>query len=373
MIAHLDDALALIEGRKDFVVKRDPNYIAIDYAVAFPDTFEDPRRHELRGLKFYPDSGEIMARPLHKFFNVGEKEHTQPHVLDFDADHIITDKLDGSMIHPALLRDGSLRFMTRMGVTDVARKAERHLSNALRERLTDLLASGVTPIFEFTAPDNRIVVRYSESGLTLLAVRDTLTGEYERRTGVESVAAALGLPVVRTWDRPASGAALIETVRALKGAEGVVICFASGLWVKIKGEEYALMHKAKDSITREKNVLATILDGLADDLRPLLSPEDKAQLDAYERRLTATMLEEARSLQLIVDDGAKLDQKAFAVEHLHDYAPWFRSMAFSVRAGKGSALEVVRQSLRKHCGSQTDVDAVRARIGTTWEELAGVE
>jgi RNA ligase len=373
MIRTLDDALALIEGRKDFVVKRAPDYIAIDYAVAFPDTFDDPLRTELRGLKFYPDTGEVMARPLHKFFNVGEKAHTQPHLLDFDADHIIMDKLDGSMIHPALLRDGTLRFMTRAGVTDVSKKAERHLTPALRDRLTNLLAAGFTPTFEFTAPDNRIVVRYPSSGLTLLAVRATATGEYESRAGVEGWADALGLPVVRTWDRPASTSALIETVRALKGAEGVVICFASGLWVKIKGEEYALMHKAKDSITREKNVLATILDGLADDLRPLLAPEDRAQLDAYEKRLTATMLAEAERVDALTKSGAHLDQKAFAVEHLDGCAPWFRSMAFSVRAGKASALEAVRQSLRKHCGTQGDVDAARARIGTTWDELAGAE
>lgn len=373
VVRNLEHALFLIEGRKDFVVKRAPDYIAIDYAVSFHDTFENPLRAELRGLKFYPDTGEIMARPLHKFFNVGETEHTQPHVLDFGSAHCVMDKLDGSMIHPALLRDGTLCFMTRMGVTDVARKAERHLSDKLRRHLRDMLESDRTPIFEFTAPDNRIVVRYAESGLTLLTIRETSTGAYESRASVEEAAASLGLPAVRTWERPASGDALIKTVRALKGAEGVVIAFASGLWVKIKGDEYALMHKAKDSITREKNVLATILDGLADDLRPLLSPEDRAHLDAYETRLTKTMLNEAEQVQSLVDAGAQLEQKAFAVEHLEGHPPWLRSLAFTVRAGRASAIDAVRQSLRKHCGTQDEVDAVRARIGTTWSDLAGVE
>lgn len=373
MIRNLDDALALIEGRKDFVVKRDPAYVAIDYAVAFPDTFEDPRRAELRGMKFYPDTGEVMARPLHKFFNVGEKEHTQPHLLDFDAEHIIMDKLDGSMIHPALLRDGSVRFMTRMGVTDVARKAERHLTPELCEHLLTALLANYTPIFEFTAPDNRIVVRYPVSGLTLLAMRDNLTGAYAPRDVLQARAERWGLPLVRTWERPASASALIETVRALKGAEGVVIRFGCGLWVKIKGDEYALMHKAKDSITREKNVLATILDGLADDLRPLLAPEDRAQLDAYEVRLTTAMLRTAERVDAIVQRGAQFDQKTFAVEHMRDTPTWLRALAFSVRAGKCNSLEAERRSLRKHCSSQTDIDAVRDRIGTSWDELAGVE
>ena len=57
------EALALIEGRKEFVVKRTSDYIAIDYLVAFADTFDDIRRAELRGIKFHADNGAIMARP----------------------------------------------------------------------------------------------------------------------------------------------------------------------------------------------------------------------------------------------------------------------------------------------------------------------
>lgn len=372
MIRDLTDALALIEGRKDFVVKRDPAYVAIDYAVAFPDTFEDARRGELRGMKFYPDTGEIMARPLHKFFNVGEREDTQPHLLDFDADHTIMDKLDGSMIHPALLRDGSVRFMTRMGITDVARKAERHLTPELRAHLEAHLGAGYTPVFEFTAPDNRIVVRYASSGLTLLALRCNASGAYAPRTELERLGELWGVPVVRTWERPTNATAFIETVRTIKGAEGVVIRFASGLWVKIKGEEYATMHKAKDAITREKNVLAVILDGVADDLRPLLSQEDRAAVDAYETRLAASFAETCALIEGIVDSGAALDQKTFAVEHVGKEPAWVRSLTFAVRGGK-PAMTALRSYLRKHCGTQTEVDSVRHLLGTTWDMGAMVE
>lgn len=365
-IRHIDEALALIEGRKEFVVKRDADYIAIDYVVAFADSFEDMRRTELRGIKFYPDDGAIMARPFHKFFNVGEREHTQPHLLDFAADHTIMDKLDGSMIHPALLRDGRVRFMTRMGLTDTARLAERHASPDLLAALAGFLSEGVTPIFEFTAPDNRIVVKYEESALTLLALRHRISGAYAHRGEVETAAHALGVGAVRLWERPQAGADFIANVRALKGAEGVVVRFADGLWVKIKGEEYALMHKAKDNISREKNVLAVLLDGAADDLRPLLIEEDRARFDEYDRRLFAAMLRTAARVESVVAAGTHLDQKAFATEHLRDAPPWLRPLAFLVRTGRISALEAVRQAWRKHCGTQAEVDALRPLLGFGW-------
>jgi RNA ligase len=363
-IRHIDEALALIEGRKEFVVKRAANYVAIDYLVAFADSFDDIRRAELRGIKFHPD-GAIMARPFHKFFNVGEREHTQPHRLDFAADHTIMDKLDGSMIHPAQLRDGSVRFMTRMGLTDTALLAERQASADLLAALAGFLAEEITPIFEFTAPDNRIVVKYEESALTLLALRHTVTGAYLDRTAVEAAALAMKVGAVRLWDPRAD---LIETVRALKGAEGVVVRFADGLWVKIKGEEYALMHKAKDAISREKNVLAVLLDGIADDLRPLLIDTDRVRFDEYERKLHAAMLRVAAQVERAVEAGAALDQKAFATEHLRDAPAWLRPLAFLVRGGRVTALEAVRGAWRKHCGTQAEVDALRPLLGFGWSE-----
>ena len=229
--------------------------------------------------------------------------------------------------------------------------------------LAGFLADNITPIFEFTAPDNRIVVKYEDSALTLLALRHTITGAYLDRSEVEAAARALNVGAVRLWDARAD---LIETVRALKGAEGVVVRFADGLWVKIKGEEYALMHKAKDAISREKNVLAVLLDGIADDLRPLLIEEDRVRFDEYDRRLTAAMLRTAALAESIVAAGSALDQKAFATEHLRDAPPWLRPLAFLVRGGRVSALEAVRQAWRKHCGTQAEVDALRPLLGFGW-------
>src|SRR6478609_139429 len=99
-IEHINDVLPHIEGRPEFIVAERPGYKVIDYNVAFFDSFDDPMRLECRGIKF-DAKGKILARPMHKFFNVGERPDTQPELLDFSKPHIITEKLDGSMIHPA--------------------------------------------------------------------------------------------------------------------------------------------------------------------------------------------------------------------------------------------------------------------------------
>ena len=187
-IRTIDDVLPHIEGRDEFIVAEREFGIVINYTVAFEDTFamsgpDDPGgaiRRECRGLKFYPN-GEIAARTLHKWFNVGEREETQPHNIDFNQPHIIEEKLDGSMVHPMLV-DRHVRWMTKMGITEVSMQAEEFV--AKNSRYSDFakwcIDNRLTPTFEWTSPFNRIVVPYKKDELTLLTVRDNVTGIYLR-------------------------------------------------------------------------------------------------------------------------------------------------------------------------------------------------
>lgn len=355
-INHIDDVLPHIAGRNEFIVAQRDGYQVIDYNFALADSFDDPMRLECRGIKFSPD-GRILARPLHKFHNIGERQETQPHLLDFSQPHVVTEKLDGSMIHPAIV-DGEVVFMTRMGRTDVARKAERHLTPLITRALRRYLDDGWTPILEFTAPDNRIVVRYDESALTLLAIRNMVTGEYDdgRLRGAHAITP---LPLVThhpsDWN---SGQAFLDYARAVTGMEGFVVRFASGLWVKAKGEDYVLKHRAKDSILQEKNVLALILRGELDDVLPLLDDGDRARVERYRDEVLAGIHSRSGVVNLVVRSGAHLDQKTFAVEHLKTLKPEFRSIAFQIRGGQDPK-DAVRKTIEKNLGSQSAVDATR--------------
>ncbi len=269
------------------------------------------------------------------------------------------------MIHPAIVND-EVVLMTRMGRTDVAIKAERHLNEALRRECRVEIEANVTPIFEFTAPDNRIVVRYEQSGLSLLALRWNKTGDYLDREYAAAVARAMGLPLVThhpsDWN---SGQAFLDYARAVTGREGFVVRFDSGLWVKAKGEDYVLKHKAKDSILQEKNVLALIIRGELDDVLPLLDESDREHVEAYRDDVNEGMAAAAIGVSGIVTAGQHLDQKSFATEHIAKCAPAYRHLAFMVRAGT-PALDAVRSTIEKNLGSQSAVDAARHLHGAQW-------
>ncbi len=204
VINTIDDVLPAIAGRDEFVVAERDFGTVINYLVAMPDTFkiEGPDdvmgalRRECRGLIFDTE-GRIMSRPFHKFFNVNEKEETQAHMLDLSRPHIVMDKLDGSMIRPVRMH-GMIRLATKMGVTDIAIEAEQLLDADQYMWLEDMMIDGFTPIFEYVAPTNKIVVEYAEAKLILTAVRETVSGEYRS---------------LRQWDSP------FELVRTFNSVE----------------------------------------------------------------------------------------------------------------------------------------------------------
>lgn len=358
-IAHINDVLPFVSNRKDFVIADKGDYKVIDYVFAGEDTFDHPARIECRGIKFAPD-GSVLARPLHKFMNIGQTADTQPDKIDFGQPHVVMDKLDGSMIHPAIV-NGEVVFMTRMGRTDVARKAERHLPEVI-DMVCGMLSGGLTPIFEWTAPDNRIVVRYDESALTLLAVRDNVTGAYWPHGDL----AATGLPTVRHHDpRHTSAADFLAYARAIQGAEGFVVRFENGLWLKAKGGDYVLKHRAKDSILQEKNILALVLNGGLDDVLPLLDAPDADAARAYAAAVEQGLHRTAQELAAFVSANENVPQRVFAMEHVNRLPAEFRPLAFRIRQGN-SALAVVTDRIAANTNSQTQVDANRALHGATW-------
>lgn len=363
-INHIDDVLPHVQGRPDFVVADKGDYTVIDYVYAQADTFDHPARVECRGIKFGPD-GRIIGRPFGKFFNIGERPEVQSDRLDFTRQHTVMEKLDGTMVHATLL-NGRVVFMTRMGRTDHAIRAERHLTPAVEKWCRALLVWDYTPIFEWTAPDNRIVVCYEESALTLLAIRHTRDGYYGSREFCAEWATSMGVPLVAApsseW---ADADAFLAYARAITGAEGFVVRFADGMMVKAKGEDYVLKHRAKDGVSQEKNILALVLSGRLDDVLPLLDPADAEAARAYRDAVMAGVGRTAALVKSIVAANDNLDQKAFALGPASALPPALRALAFMVRKGIDPH-EAVRARILAAATSQPSVDESRELHGATW-------
>ncbi len=75
---------------------------------------------------------------------------------------------------------------------------------------------------------------------------------------------------------------LLEKVRALRGEEGIIIRFADGHMLKIKGDEYVQIHKTKDIVRVDRNIVELVLNETIDDTRAMLDPSDLVRVDEVE-------------------------------------------------------------------------------------------
>ena len=375
-IKTIQDVLPHIEGRDEFRVLEKEGYNVIIYAVSFEDTFlwdeNDPVgsavRRECRGLIFDIGTGNLISRPYHKFFNVGEKEETQLNKINLYEPHVVLEKLDGSMIRPILTPEG-FRLATKAGITDVAMNAEvfiadkPHYDTFIRK----CIQKGTTPLFEFCSRKNRIVVDYPEDNLILTGMRYNHTGSYLTYAVMKSYASAWNIPVVKAVDGLAvqNIELFVKQVREWESEEGVVVRFSSGKMVKVKADDYVLRHKSKDSISQEKNVLQTILEDAVDDLVPLLTPEDALRVLAFQKAFWMGLDEVALEMAELFVEGNKMypEKKDFAVEFVQKKVSSLHApIMYAMKGGKGSK-EVLIDMIGKSLGSQPKIDATRWMFG----------
>src|ERR1039458_559583 len=149
------------------------------YMIAGDGTFDNFEARECRGIVF--KDGKVVGRPIHKFFNVNERKSTRVENLDWSKVVRVMDKRDGSMIHTAIERYAETSAYS--GLTpkkpfvwlkskksfesDVARAAWFWLlrNDNVRAMIDYITAVDCTLIFEWTAPDARIVLYYPEAEL----------------------------------------------------------------------------------------------------------------------------------------------------------------------------------------------------------------
>jgi len=378
-INHINDVIPHIEDLPEFRVMEKDWYTVINYMVALDDTFSLVRershynmkiRRECRGLIFDTETGKLLSRPYHKFFNVGEREETAINKVNLYEPHVVLEKLDGSMIRPIPTKEG-FRLATKAGVTDVAMNAEVFIADKTnyREFILELIDDRKTPIFEWCSRKNRIVVDYPEDRLILTGIRDNENGLYVPYYKMTATASYANIPVVKAL----AGLAVqnidlfVKQVREWDDGEGIVLRFDSGHMVKVKADDYVLRHKSKDQISQEKNVLQTILDDAVDDLVPLLTPEDAERVKAFQNAFWASVMDLCIDMDHLFQMGTKKypDKKDFAVEYVQkEILPMLAPIMYAMKGGKGSRATIV-DMISKSLTTQTKIDQNR----WLWGEL----
>jgi RNA ligase len=375
-ITHLDQVRPAIEGRDEFIIaERDWGYV-VNYMVSMSDTFPpvetelDAIRRECRGMLFHKD-GTIMSRRLHKFFNIGERDETQFAAINFSLSHVILEKLDGSMV-TGVFTDGGLRLGTKMGITEVSMQAEEFI--ATRPQYEQFIrwadqSCGYTLIFEWCSRKQRIVVDYPEDRLVLIAARETESGKYASLQWLQEYGDMFEVEVVKTYQGSAvSMQHLMDETKDAEGIEGYIIRFNDGHMLKVKGEWYLRIHKTKDNLLHEKNIIELLVEEKMDDAKAFMLDDDRKRVEDFETDFWIGVNQTVKSYDHYFDTvvGNGLDRKRYALEWMptikaqDQFAPGIVFGKFDGRDTRKMVLDLIR----KHLGSQTKVDEARSLWGS---------
>lgn len=186
-----------------------------------------------RGLIVH-DSGEVVARPFQKFFNLGEHPEAPP----IHEPHSIYEKLDGSLGIAYVKSDGKTAISIRGAFHSP--QAEHATEWLQKNHPTWIPPSGETWLFEIIFPGSRVVVDYGESDQLVLLTR--IDNETQKEPAVPDDMWT-GMRA-RRYD--ISWGEMLLSQKNLKGLlnEGFVIHFHhSGLRLKAKTEDYTRLHR----------------------------------------------------------------------------------------------------------------------------------
>ena len=384
VINHIDDVLPHIESCDDFIVADRGTHKIINYNSISSDTFRPPVRNEdgswdysleslirreCRGLIFDAVTGKIIRRPFHKFFNLNERFETMMEHVSLESAEAEYVKLDGSMISPFVTSDGTFRIGTKMGETDIATTSAAILSIDTARACLNAIEDGYTPIFEFTSLYNRVVIRYDNPELRLTALRHMITGDY---MPIETNPFGFTQLVEKYPNTFNNMHDYIDHVTKLVGQEGVVVVWSDGSRIKIKGEHYVAIHKIKDEMLYERNVLPLVLGNQLDDVIAYLDTGDKEQLIKYQDNVTkwihfvVAKLHEVIYQSLVVDNN---DRKTFALTDAPRLGPFSQVVFAEFDSWKTLSKNSIKQLLEpkvknvmlKACNSNTSLAEFKKR------------
>lgn len=301
------------------------------YMLSAPDTFDSKEARECRGITFI--NGKVAGRPLHKFFNVSEREETRVGNLPWNSLTRVMDKRDGSMIHTVITPDGIHLKSKKTFASDVAIAAEKLLRKSEHFSLFQkwVKAMDVTVIFEYTAPTARIVLHYPVEQLKILHIRKNVSGAYFTLAGIRDVASLFDLDVVDPVDLLAllpegttevvpfengayNGKNLLWLHENVQGVEGWVFQFASGEMVKLKTKWYIDRHHAMTFI-RERDIAQLAIDEQLDDMKSMLVTEgvDITEILGIEKNVMDDLKNIYIEVKALAESHPEMERKEFAM------------------------------------------------------------
>lgn len=252
---------------------------------------------ESRGVILDSSNGWVpVARPFDRFYNYGESCASQ---IDFRTSRI-QEKVDGSLCI-VYFYDGKWNVATK-GSPDASGNvgennftfADLFWTIAGQQGVTDFLYSdkafkNLTFLFELTSPYNKVVVWYKKSQLTLIGVRDILSG-IEHNTAWYANDPEMNPVKEYSFLSIEEMVAFAKNINGTEG-EGFVVVDASFNRVKVKSENYLALSHLKDGFG-PRRVLEIVRNAETEEFKKYLDsfPEMLPLFDEVKKKYDALVL-----------------------------------------------------------------------------------
>jgi hypothetical protein len=256
-------------NRDDFDVKERDGIFLINPAKSKHVWTEEELKY--RSLLVDRQTGEVLSSGFPKFRNYGEDK---PDDVEFAHKLVrgevsFAEKMDGTLII-ADFRKGGMQLRTRgnFDLGDFRDEVMKMIEEKYPRFLGNDLAGfeNCSWLFEYTSPENRIVIRYTEPTLTYLGFVDK--DDLRLVVGAGPYFAAMfGVEAPKSHVLPTDFQELMKTVKGWDDKEGVVASYVDlndeGLEVsrliKIKATQYVKLHSIKFRLDGKVNKLAFLL------------------------------------------------------------------------------------------------------------------
>lgn len=301
--------------------------IQLDYSKSIGNKWNSISENS-RGIVFDAETLEVLSLPFHKFFNVNEREETWLENLNLTEKGYVMEKLDGTMVHVFMDDlDNGLYFGTRgtvvNGLHNRFAEDQFHAQKVNMDELRNIIKEGYTPIFELLLEESheyRHTVSYEQREVRLIAIRNRTTGQYVAPRLLGDFARKLEVVSAKFDDKKSFFDVTLEK-ESVKNAEGWVVMFESGLFVKVKGHEYMSMMDigiVKENFDRDSSSLEKLvhnwmnLDIQDDKISQLPTQEMRNQAFAVMEDILEAVRKVKVDMQKICDHHFDENQKVFA-------------------------------------------------------------
>lgn len=317
---------------KDFVSPAGGLFRIFSYRLASYSDFLEPNALECRGSMFKVDEeGNYLgcaSRTPMKFFNAYENPFTM-----YDKDTLSTeiavvmDKIDGSIISTFMDVDYEVRTKSHSSLNSdhaINSTAMLHADKELYGEIFYAETWGYTVNMEYTSPEYRIVLPYQEDKLTVLNLRNRMTGELivgERLKEFSNVLYKRSVfynhgEINKTFPMKETLKESIDAVRDMIDIEGYVLILKDGRMCKVKTDWYCALHFTKDSINVDSRLYDAIITGASDDLKQMFSTDLYAikKIEKMEQLIFSCYNKLVHDVESFYEQNKHLERKEYALK-----------------------------------------------------------